>query len=541
MTCPRPGGFAVKRLLPLVPDALVVERVARGEDAVMILAAPRRGRACCPRCGRASDRRHGSYARRLEDLPWQGRRVSLTVRVRRLRCANPACPQRTFGEGMDGVAGRHARRTARLRALQRQIGLALGGEPGARLAGRLATPVSGDTLLRLVREGAAPSRPAPRIVGVDEWAWRKGRRYGTILVDLERNRIVDLLPDRDAGSFAAWLSRHPGVAVVARDRAGVYAEGARMGAPDAAQVADRWHLLCNLGVAMEAVVARRHADVRAVVEALRAERLATLRAAVERRPLAHEIAARERRAPRLLRHAEMVRLHAAGASKSALARRFGMTKKTVRRWLRAEAPPDWRKPPRPTLLDPWRGHLERRWREGCRNAAELAREIDRLGAAVKPRLVRAWATARRKLDPDSLDAPPGAVALGPPPSFTRIARLVQADPLALEPEDRAFVERLLARSPEIAAAAAVARRFADLLRRRSDETLDAWLADARASPLARFAKGLGQDLAAVRNAVAMPWSTSPVEGQISRLKTLKRQMAGRAGFELLRRRVLERA
>ena len=246
--------------LPTVPAGLLVEAVAIEPDRVVITARSDVPNASCPACGIAADKVHCHYWRTLADLPWHDRRVVWRLRVRRFRCGR--CERRTFAERLPDVAAPKGRRTGRLARAQIAIGLAVGGEPGARLSSRLAMPVSGDTVLRLVRKLPLPPCPAPRVVGVDDWAWRRGRRYGTIVCDLERRRVVDLLPDRSAAPLRAWLERHPGVAVISRDRAGSYAEAARTGAPGAVQVADRWHLLVNASDALHGVLERHQAKLR---------------------------------------------------------------------------------------------------------------------------------------------------------------------------------------------------------------------------------------------------------------------------------------
>jgi transposase len=180
-------------------------------------------------CGSLSDRVHSAYQRRLADLPWQSRIVEIRVRSRRFRCPIAECPRAIFTERLPEVVRPKGRRTLRMARAQLDIGLALGGEPGSRLVHRLDMPVSGDTLLRLIRTAPIDPPEPPRVIGVDEWAWQRGLRYGTIICDLERNCTIDLLPDRSADSLADWLRQHPGIEMVARDRAGVYADGARQG------------------------------------------------------------------------------------------------------------------------------------------------------------------------------------------------------------------------------------------------------------------------------------------------------------------------
>ena len=377
-----------KFLLPLIPAGLVVDQVLLGAHQIAIMTSSHQAPAPYPTCAQPSEHIHSHYQRKLRDLPWQGRPVLLHVQAGRFRCLNPACPRKTFAEPLSGTAQALARRTKRLGDLQRHLGLALGGEAGTRLAERLTMPISADTLLRLVRRagrGAKPP-PVPRVLAVDDWAWRRGHRYGTILVDLERNAVVDLLPDRQAESLAAWLRNHPGVEIVARDRAGAYADGVRQGAPDAVQVADRWHLLRNLGEAVRAVVDRQHAAIRRVSKQI-AEEAAALVATMSTpipdpvKPTTAERCSQAAFARRQARYEEAARLKAAGVSLKRIAVLLGAERKTIRRWLRAASAPLWRKPQRISLLEPHYDDLDRRWNQ-C--MAELASVFSVL-ASSKPR------------------------------------------------------------------------------------------------------------------------------------------------------------
>jgi transposase len=217
---------------------------------------------CCPDCEQPSSRVHSWYRRTVADLPWQGLPVRLVLRTRRWVCLNATCSRRIFTERLPGVIAPYARRTARLTMVVEAIALALGGEGGARILAALGIVISPDALLNTIREAARSAAPPPRIVGIDDWSWRRGRRVGTILVDLERHAVIDLLPDRAVASVVRWLERQPQITVIARDRGGVYAEAATKGAPQATQVADRWHLLHNLAEGLEEFLLHHRAALR---------------------------------------------------------------------------------------------------------------------------------------------------------------------------------------------------------------------------------------------------------------------------------------
>ncbi len=408
-------------------------------------------------------------------------------------------------------------------------------------------PVSADTLRRMVVRATAAAQPSrtPRVLAVDDWAWKRGHRYGTILVDLERNDVVDLLPDRQASTLAEWLRQHPGVEVIARDRAGAYADGARHGAPDAMQVADRWHMLRNLGDAMRALCDRHSAAARRAARDTPVAAPATTGPEPEPKPLRLTRAQRASAtslARRQARYEEAAQLRAAGVPIARIAAQLGAERKTIRRWLALGRAPTWAKPPRRgSVLSAYAPHLDRRWAEGCSNAALLWREVTGLGFTGAYSTVRGWARRRRKEADRTGDGRERRPTTGQPPSPREVAKLVTSELDAVPEADRAFLARFLAEAPALGDAAAIAKRLGRLLRREGGESLDRVLADAVGTPLGDFAAGLGRDRAAVQAALDTPWTTSPAEGQINRVKAIKRSMYGRAGFPLLRARVLHAA
>jgi transposase/DNA-binding CsgD family transcriptional regulator len=463
----------------------------------------------------------------------------------------------------------HARTTARLTGAHRALGFALGGEAGSRLAEHLDMPTSPDTLLRRVKDCPGEPAPPPRYVGIDDWAFRKGQCYGTVVVDLERGRVIDLLPDREAATVAKWLREHPGVEVITGDRAAAYLQGASAGAPEALQVADRWHLLKNLREAMERLFGRLDA---AVADALRppapdegvpttetpaagpdafrpgprpAGSGPTTSPTPETATFVRQAARQARQQQRTARHDEVRALRGQGLSLRQIARQMGLSRNAVRRHCRQAHCPDWNPGRRGrTRLDGFAASIEKWLAAGGRNASALFRDLQAQGCVVGYDAVRRYMS--RRLGSTHRPGPRTAPCTPPPPprpsarqlSFEFLKRVEKR-----EAEERVRMDRLRA-APALRAALALAESFTALVRKQATASFSDWLVQAEQSDcgeLIGFAAGLRQDEAAVRAALTTPWSNGPVEGQVNRLKTIKRQMYGRAGFQLLRARVLAAA
>jgi transposase len=428
--------------------------------------------------------------------------------------------------------------------------------------------LSHDTLLRLIRLNPSAPPVTPRVLGVDDFALQKGRVYGTILVDLEQHQPIELLPDRTAETFATWLREHPGVDVIARDRSTEYARGATDGAPAALQEADRWHILKNHREALERMLNRLHVDLAHLPHPNIDDSVPTACVPIVVRPLrlpspreqAAWQAARDRRAAR---YEQIQVLHQQGISMLQIATRLGMGRATVRKFVSAKAFPERAAHRRQaSILAPYVPYLQQRWAEGCTNASQLWREIKAQGYAGVRKQVARWAQHHRsepaptgpkkyrskpKADlhaaqegVNASGAAPAQAALGAP---RRLVWLLLRSRSQLDQEEAATLVRI-EQHEEVARARVLAQEFQAMVRQRKPEVLDAWLAECRASGIAElesFAAGLQQEYPSIRAALSEPWSTGQVEGQITRVKLVKRQMYGRAKFDLLKQRVLQRA
>jgi len=515
--------------------------------------------AACPGCAVSSSSVHSHYQRHLTDLPWGTRAVRIQLTVRKFRCRNRACGRRIFTERVPDLVAAYGRHTHRLAAALRIIGLTLGGNAGARLAARLRLPTSPSTLLRLLRGAPIPPVPALQAVGVDEWAWRRGHRYGTILVNLIDHRVVDLLPDRSAATISAWLAQHPTIRVVCRDRSDLYADGIRRGAPGAVQVVDRFHLVQNLRQALEAILL----DRRPALQAAAVCTAMALTPADGPAPIRPMYRGRRRspkpapppveRPPRVGRWVtiyEAVRtLRAQGIPLATIARRLGISRPTVYAYLRREIPPgprrfQWR--PSARVLTPYLPYLIRRWRESQADSVQLWHEIQALGYTHSARTVCRFITRlRRAADagaPPEPEGTPYTCTRGP--SARTVSFTLMCPPAKRVREAQMYLDQLCAMDAGIARASELSQGFLAIVRERRGADLESWMAEtinSRLEALARFAQGLREDLAAVTAGLTLEWSNGVTEGHVHRLKLVKRQGYGRAGFALLRQRVLQAA
>ena len=506
--------------------------------------------AHCPLCQEATHRIHSRYERTLQDLPCINYTVTLLLQVRKFFCLNAGCQRRIFTERLPQVTVPWARRTCRFAACLTAIGLALGGAAGTRLSRRLGHRVSLNPLLQLVARQSLPPITTPKTLGVDDFAFRKGQRYGTILVDLDQHRPIALLKDREANTLAAWLQQHPGVQVLSRDRSKSYKQGMTQGAPDAIQVADRFHLLQYLAEVLERFLATQ-SDALKAVDLAHHQALGKPLVVPPKPSTAQQQRAQQRRARRLANYEQVHKLRQQGYQVLDIAHHLGMGERTVFTYLAAPSFPEWQPSPqrrsRPSILTPYKLYLHEQWNAGQRQTKQLFEDIQQQGYQGTYKTVAKYTHQLRQAQRQQLSTPEGRgpapasiESKQPPLSARRATWLVLKPPPQRSAEDESLrIE--LQQHPELVTAIHLAQQFADLVRQRLPELLDRWLEQASNSSIKQFqnfAKSLQEGYAAVKAGVTLAVSNGQVEGQVNRLKMLKRQMYGRAGFDLLQKRVL---
>jgi transposase len=486
----------------------------------------------------------------------------LFLNVRKFRCPRRECLRKIFTERLPDLVKPYARKTTRLHEILELVGFALGGEAGSRLIQRLGMMASPTTLLRYIRGAATVTPETPEVIGVDDFALLRGRRYGTIIVDQQRHCPIELLPDRSAETLAAWLKEYPSLRVISRDRSTEYERGIKEGAPEAVEVLDRWHLLKNLRETAERVLEHNHgvlANVR-------------LPSSTDQDPSAPEYtpeprAEKERKASeaarrkRLANYKKVKKLYEQGMNMLSICRLLGMSREAVRRYVHADSFPERRRPPRqPGILDPFEPYLSKRWQEGCRNASQLWREIRGQGYPGTPKRVLEWArqhreepapstpgryqaTMAKRCQKRTLRDPIGKADR--PPSPKRLVWLVLGDVENMAATERGTLDEMLKASTDVAVIYPLIQQFKEMIKNTNSEgqtdRFGDWLKAALSSGVKdfeTFALGLKREQSGVEAALTLPYSNGQTEGQINKLKLIKRQMYGRGSFQMLRQRVL---
>jgi transposase len=503
---------------------------------------------------------HSRYERVLRDLPWRGTPVRIRWSVRRFFCDNAQCSRKLFAEQINEMAHRRAQGTKRFNHTLIHIGVESGGEPGARLSAQLGIRTSGDTILRRLRTMPLPQPTTPGVIGIDDFALRRGQRYGTVFVDHQSHRVIDLIPERSSEATSQWLKQREQIGIITRDRSGLYAKGIHDALPHATQVADRWHLLVNAREALVRLLDQHHRQIN-LAQNMAAEQSGaesdsagisgqmTMAPPVQIEPSRPVSKARRdqicRRERRLARYREAIELREQGMGIRAIGRKLHMDRRTILRFLRASEFPEHAKRQTRKTVDAFANQIRQWWESGVHNARELHQRAVAIGFSGSwycvRRLVAPWRDPAerctgRKSPIRAKEKPPLRI------SSKRLAWLLLKDDIKRTSEETSLATRLVETVEAIGCAKRLCREFNDVVKQRSVEKLNAWMLQAEdsASPeeLRGFAAGLKQDWEEVSAAMQHHWSNGRTEGHVNRIKLLKRKMYGRAKFDLLRIRVL---
>jgi transposase len=522
--------------LPL-PPGLEILTTTSVDDLLCVEVVSTRSSSRCPLCFHPAMRIHSHYTRVLADVPCGGLQVQLVLHVRKFFCETAQCPRKIFTERVPIFVQPWARMTTRLCQMLQAIGLATCGELGTRLSGRLGMHTSPTTLLHRVMTLPIASSEDVSSLGIDDFSFRRGRTFGTILVDLDRHQVIDLQASRNTETAAAWMLTHDTIEIVSRDRGEDYAAAGRYGAPQARQVADRFHLIKNLVEAVEPAVSRCYQEIRQTQAPLPS---AALPKAKEWRQ-APDANAERKRLARLAhnqeRYAQVIELQRRGVKQEEIAKRLGIAKRTLQRWFERDAGPgSERRRKRRSIFDPYAPYVLSRGPQGCRDVSLLWQEIQARGFSGKIQTEYRFIRTLRQ-EPVELPAPSVLDRV----SVREAVWLIVRPLAALKADERADLQEVCQASQEFSRLYTLVQSFGQIVRKREGQRLPDWIkqvTDSRLPEVHRFAKGLERDKAAVLAGLTLVYSNGQVEGQVNKLKLIKRTMYGRAAFPLLRQRVL---
>ncbi|HKF36895.1 MAG TPA: ISL3 family transposase [Ktedonobacteraceae bacterium] len=569
---------------------MCIESIQKTESDLVVSVVSTSPTSCCPLCAWPSSAVHSYYHRSVRDVPCGGQSVQLALTVRKFFCRNAGCQRKIFTERLPTFVEPWAKMTVRLSAEIQAIGLATSGSLGTRLSARLGICTSWMTILRRIMELPTPAAGSVVALGIDDFSFRRGRKFGTILVDLDAHAVIDVLAERSSQTAADWMRQHPEIDYVSRDRGKDYTQGASEGAPQAIQVADRFHLMKNFVEALEPEVSRCYRHLRQTHSPLPAPELPTPEewrqvpdADVVRKRRARQASKQERfeqvkdlfsqgvavkeiggqlgmsvrtvyrwldreecpahqpepkeQTDRLERFAQAKALRLHGLSQQEIAERLAIGVRTVQRWqARETCPYSQPRRKRRSIFDPYAAYVLSRWQQGERSVSLLWQEIQNQGFSGSIQTLYRYVRALRQ-DSASLPAPGVADGVAVQKAIWLIARPYER----LKAEERTDLQALCQVSQELATLHRLSQSFGQIVRKREGDRLGEWMKQVKEShfrDVKRFAAGLERDQEEILSGLTLVYSNGQVEGQINKLKLIKRQGYGRAGFSLLRQRVL---
>jgi len=527
-----------------LPEGMEIDQIQITDTGLVVEVSSTHPQSCCPLCSQPSSYVHSHYDRTLKDAPCVGRQLQLRLSVRRFFCRNPLCLRKVFTERLPDLAEPWARMTTRLREQITSIGLATCGKGGVRLGDRLGIETSRNTTLRRIMDVPDDARASVVYLGIDDFSFRRGYKFGTILVDLESHRPIDLLPDRQAETSAAWMRDNPEIQVVSRDRASAYAKAASEAVPQAIQVADRFHVTKNLTEATQLVLARSQSEITEASKMEESTQNESGQSVIEisewrpKEPAHVEKERLTRRAGRKARYEQVMESHKQGLTAKEIAHQMDMSERTIQRWLAAGTFPEAKKRRKKgSDFDLFAAYVLKRWQEGERNGLTLWREIQKQGYTGSERTVYRHietlkqVSVQTSLNPDRLHKFTASTAVW----------LFVRDPKSLDEVEQEDLATFCQASPTLKQTYDLVQDFMQMVRKREGYRLDAWLKRVAASDISElqsFASGVEKDKAAVKAGLTWSINNGQVEGQVTKLKLIKRTMYGKAGFPLLRQRVL---
>lgn len=536
-----------------LPDGLELVTFERMDDGLTLHVVSTQESPCCPLCSQPARRVHSHYTRLVADLPCGGQCLRLVLHVRKFFCKATTCTRKIFVERLKPFIEPWARVTLRLFQIVQTLGLATGGRLGVRVTKRLSIQTSKTTILRRIM--ALPTEPVGTAtqIGIDDFSFRRGRKFGTIVVDLQTHKVLDVLPDRTADTSAAWMADHPELEVVSRDRGGDYAAAARKAAPQAVQTADRFHLYKNLTEAVELLLARCRKEIRkSAFDALPEEErkiegplsLSTEFTSVENwKPAPDacvERARLSRQAQRQDRYEQVTALRSQGVGSAEIAKHTGIAARTLRDWQKKGFPEAARRRKRPSMFDPFAPYVLLKWEQGCTNGLQIYREIKEQGYTGTDREVYRFLVPLRR---NQRIIQKGTVPHAPLQDFSAkdAVWLFVRDPAKLDEQEQAALKTICQASQIANLTYQLVQEFWHMLHHLEGSKLDEWLEKVRASQireLQSFVAGVERDKAAVVAGLTFSQNNGLVEGKVNKLKLIKRMGYGRAAFPLLRQRVL---